>query len=99
LIPRIIYKLFEDVSYQKENKFEFSASYIEIYNENIKDLLVKNDKKEHNIIHEKSETIISNIKIVKIESPKTFFEFFEKASKNRSISKTECNERSSRSHS
>lgn len=38
-MPRIISKLFKDINYLTEKEIKVKISYIEIYNENINDLL------------------------------------------------------------
>lgn len=39
VLPRIISKLFKDINYLTEKEIKVKISYIEIYNENINDLL------------------------------------------------------------
>jgi kinesin family member 22 len=100
IVPNTAQKIFEEIkSRSSTHTYKLTASFIEIYNEKIRDLLVKNDESEHLISHKNGETLISNIKLIDIDSIEEFYKVFEISSKNRSISKTDCNERSSRSHS
>ncbi|XP_078482959.1 kinesin-like protein KIF22 [Ciona intestinalis] len=98
-IPRVMQSLFTKVRQNNEPGLQtLSMSYIEIYQENIIDLLstskksftLKEDKNKNIIIPGITEKIIDNFE--------SFESVFVPASKNRRVEKTKLNERSSRSH-
>jgi kinesin family protein C1 len=79
------------------------VSYLEIYNENIRDLLVQGneaDSCKHDIKHSRDgNTTVTELTTVTVSEPSQVFELIQKARKQRSVGETQCNERSSRSHS
>lgn len=104
IIPRAIRRVFQLTEERKENGWEYTlgASFIEIYNETIQDLLDKN-KKECNIRvttdPKKGEGVfVENMLSVPVTSVRQIAHLMEKARKNRSVAATKCNDRSSRSH-
>lgn len=79
------------------------ASFLEIYNETIRDLLSKKggDKSEekHEIKHEANGTIsVSGMSSFKVSEPSSVYDLLTIAGSNRAVGRTNCNERSSRSH-
>lgn len=111
-------------------KFQIIASFLEIYNESIHDLLSKryysttlvnynkynnnnnnnNDKNnnkqsetiaKYEIRHdlERGLTTVTDLEYVEVKEPNEVYELLRIAAKNRSVGATNCNERSSRSHS
>ncbi|TBU08075.1 kinesin motor domain-containing protein [Hamiltosporidium magnivora] len=100
IIPRSVSEIFEVSKELSKNnwKFEFIISFVEIYNENIVDLLENNTKK-CDIRHENDETYITNCTYKVIETLEDFTRHFKNALENRTTGVTFVNERSSRSHS
>ncbi|KAK5667698.1 kinesin-like nuclear fusion protein, variant 2 [Batrachochytrium dendrobatidis] len=95
-------------------QYTMEAQFIEIYNETIRDLLVgtegsvnssisgsQNSSKKHEIRHDHSNnrTSVTDVVNVVVTTPKQVFHLLKKAAQNRAIAATNCNERSSRSHS
>lgn len=85
-------------------KYSMEGQFIEVYNENLNDLLGKADeldKKKHEIRHDmqKCKTSITDITTVQLDSPDEVESILRRASANRSVAATKANERSSRSHS
>lgn len=81
-----------------------SGSFIEVYNENLNDLLGRAeefDKKKHEIRHDtqKCKTEVTGIRTVDLDSPGKVEEILRNANRNRTVAATQANERSSRSHS
>ncbi|KAH6594087.1 hypothetical protein BASA61_004076 [Batrachochytrium salamandrivorans] len=95
--------------------YTMEAQFIEIYNETIRDLLSGEDassvtgnfngsqgsSKKHEIRHDHTQnrTSITDVVNVHVTTPKEVFSLLKKASLNRAVAATNCNERSSRSHS
>lgn len=103
MIPRSVEKIFQTAESMENQgwKYTIVVSYLEIYNENINDLFIKKEKKDakYEIKHEKGNTIISDLEYHEVKSLDKVFELLRIASKNRVVAYTNCNERSSRSHS
>ena len=82
-------------------RYDFEGQMLEIYRENINDLLGKGevDKLKHEVKHDKGRTTVSDTVVVSLESPAQVFALLEKAKKRRQVAATLMNDRSSRSHS
>ncbi|KAF7684368.1 Kinesin-like protein KIN-14M [Astathelohania contejeani] len=111
IIPRTASEIFHNLNEMKGDgwKSEISISYFEIYNEEIKDLLTNENLSEENDInrritkceikHDQDETTVTNIKYLKITTESELLQILNQASYKRSKGATECNDKSSRSHS
>ncbi|KAF3482650.1 uncharacterized protein GIQ15_01974 [Arthroderma uncinatum] len=106
MIPRAVRQIYDTASGLEERgwKYTMEGSFIEVYNENINDLLGKAeefDKKKHEIRHDmqKCQTTITNVTNVRLDSPEKVESILRRAWTNRSVAATKANERSSRSHS
>ncbi len=101
LIPRVLEYIFEQIKnnfYEKYN-FNIKCSFIEVYNEQLIDLLNPNDKKALNIReNNKNELIIENLIKKEINNIKEGFNIIKTGIKNRHIGITNMNKNSSRSH-
>nr|CAG8566601.1 1496_t:CDS:2 [Entrophospora candida] len=99
---RHIFSLVNELKSQGWN-YTIEGQFIEIYNDNVYDLLkiprgkFKDIKITHDI--EKGSTRIANVKTVNLESPKHVNQVLESATKHRSVASTKMNNNSSRSHS
>ena len=99
IVPRVIEEIFKYIqNIQKEyqnninenENFVVRASYLQIYNEYINDLLLREDKKKGIYIDNLSEWIVRNSDDI--------YTLLERGSENRATSSTVMNEISSRSH-
>lgn len=106
MIPRAVRQIYDTAKCLEEKGWRYSmeGSFVEVYNENINDLLGKAeefDKKKHEIRHDmqKCKTTITDITTVDLDSPTKVETILRKAMSNRSVAATKANERSSRSHS
>ena len=75
---------------------------MEIYNEEIRDLLVSDSNMKYEIKmsdSKGSDLHVTNLKVEEVTSEDQINNMIKRARKNRSWAKTLCNERSSRSHS
>ncbi|XP_052248823.1 carboxy-terminal kinesin 2-like [Dreissena polymorpha] len=103
MISRAVLQIFSSTRELEDKgwQYEFEASFLEIYNESIRDLLgnhsgdVKHDIKVTN----GSEVMVTNLTTQAITSEAQITTLLKTASKNRAVGETQCNERSSRSHS
>ncbi|KAL9613315.1 MAG: hypothetical protein Q9167_002137 [Letrouitia subvulpina] len=106
MIPRAVHHIYDTAKSLEERgwKYTMEGSFIEVYNENLNDLLGKPDeydKKKHDIRHDmqKCKTTITDITTVALDTPEIVEAILRRASSNRSVAATKANERSSRSHS
>ncbi|XP_011635718.1 protein claret segregational [Pogonomyrmex barbatus] len=103
MIPRTVRHIFKEMK-QFELlgwKYRIEASFLEIYNEHIVDLL-DSQLKTHEIrmVDNKGQDLyVSNLLIEEIHSPEELHECLRTAQRNRAVAATQSNERSSRSHS
>ncbi|MGL4347994.1 MAG: hypothetical protein ACRCSV_00845, partial [Chlamydiales bacterium] len=104
IIPRSVDEIFRLREAHTENgwKVNITASYIEIYNESIRDLLSEPENEsgiKYEIKHENEVTHIKNCKYIDINNRSEALALLSLANKHRSVGSTRCNDRSSRSHS
>ena len=92
-------ELFSKISsYSSERDYKIKLWYLEIYNENIKDLLSQNDETCDLREDPQKGTIVSNITELNVSSSKDIIHLLRKGNKNRTQEATNANETSSRSH-
>ena len=106
MIPRAVRQIYDTATSLEEKGWRYSmeGSFVEVYNENINDLLGKADefdRKKHEIRHDmqKCKTTITDITTVNLDTPSKVEMILRQATANRSVAATKANERSSRSHS
>ena len=106
MIPRAVHQIYETAQSLEEKgwRYTMEGSFVEIYNENVNDLLGKAeefDKKKHEIRHDtqRLKTTITDVNTVLLDSPDKVHTVLKRAMNNRSVAATKANERSSRSHS
>lgn len=109
MIPRATHMIYDTVRKLREKSWEYSmeGSFVEVYNEELNDLLGHNDRstegktKKVEIRHDEArkQTTILNCRSVRLDTAASVERILEEAQKNRSVAATKANERSSRSHS
>jgi kinesin family protein C1 len=106
MIPRATHMIYEKATELQEKgwMYQMEGSFVEVYNEEIHDLLGNPrefDKKKHEIKHDekKKQTAVTNLQTIPLDSPNAVESILKKADANRSVAATKSNERSSRSHS
>ena len=106
MIPRAVHQIYDTARTLEEKgwTYRMEGSFVEVYNENLNDLLGKAeelDKKKHEIRHDsvRCKTTITDVATVVLDSPARVESILKRASTNRSVAATKANERSSRSHS
>ncbi|XP_043461021.1 kinesin-like protein KIF18A [Leptopilina heterotoma] len=95
---RTMAELFNQINLQKEQRdFELGVTYLEVYNENVQDLLHKSGP-----LHLREDgrcgIIVAGLKIITIHSPDELLSLLARGNKNRTQHPTDANEESSRSH-
>ncbi|EME27709.1 kinesin family member [Galdieria sulphuraria] len=97
IIPLSIYQVFGRLERIEDREFLLRVSYIEIYNENIRDLLAPHN--ENLKVHEDfNGRVFVDAKEEVVDTPETVLEIMKKGESNRTIGSTNMNEHSSRSH-
>ncbi|XP_034251454.1 protein claret segregational [Thrips palmi] len=104
MIPRSIKTIYQAIKDQNQLgwKFTVKCSFLEIYNENIHDLLNPNSGLTYEVkmVDNVSEKIyVSNLKVVEVDSEKQLQDLLDKAQRRRFTASTIMNNESSRSHS
>ena len=106
MIPRAVHQIYDTARTLEEKgwTYRMEGSFVEVYNENLNDLLGKAeelDKKKHEIRHDsvRCKTTITDVATVVLDSPARVESILKRAATNRSVAATKANERSSRSHS
>lgn len=103
MIPLSFKKIFEDINDLKAQGwvYDVEGQFVEIYNEQIGDLLAAshgNMKCEIKHDDESKHTTVTNVTTAKMHSEEEALRFLINATNNRSTASTMANERSSRSH-
>uniref|UniRef100_A0A8C5LZU9 Kinesin family member 27 n=1 Tax=Leptobrachium leishanense TaxID=445787 RepID=A0A8C5LZU9_9ANUR len=101
IIPRAVQELFQNISEHHNADFTIKVSYIEVYKEELRDLLEleTNVKDIHIREDDKGNTVIVGAKECEVESADEVMSLLEAGSAVRHTSITQMNEHSSRSHS
>lgn len=112
MVPRSVRQVFETAKQLEKDlwSFKLKASFLEIYNETVRDLLGNSgngqkargkDEKQHRIIFHPDTKLsaVSDLTVIDVESEEQIQRLIDKSMRNRSTAATQANERSSRSHS
>eukprot|EP00965_Chrysotila_dentata_P242624 6204967-Pleurochrysis_carterae.AAC.2 len=99
VMPRAVGDLFDMAAEDDDNDWRFAITYVEIYNERVKDLLSPSSKVDLEVREDaKKGTHIQGAAEVWVSSLKELMEHMNRGSLYRTTEATNCNEVSSRSH-
>ena len=99
VIPRSFDDIFDHISVTEGTKFLVQASYLEIYNEEVRDLLGKDVKRKLDLKeHPDRGVYVSGLSMHKVHNRQELEKVMAMGSKNRSMGATLMNVDSSRSH-
>lgn len=103
IIPRAFHHIFDHISQTQHKKFLVRVSFLEIYNEDIRDLLTKTNGKNSKGLelkeHPENGVYVKNLSGFVVKNVKEMDKLMETGNKYRSVGATLMNETSSRSHS
>ncbi|XP_054906401.1 kinesin-like protein KIF17 isoform X4 [Poeciliopsis prolifica] len=100
VIPRAFEHIFESIQCAENTKFLVRASYLEIYNEEVRDLLGSNTKQKHELKeHPERGLYVRDLTMHTVHSVGECERIMEQGWKNRAVACTLMNKDSSRSHS
>eukprot|EP00824_Muranothrix_gubernata_P016118 TRINITY_DN3353_c0_g1_i1.p1 TRINITY_DN3353_c0_g1~~TRINITY_DN3353_c0_g1_i1.p1 ORF type:complete len:481 (+),score=113.46 TRINITY_DN3353_c0_g1_i1:25-1443(+) len=105
MIPRAVEQIFQRGAELDSHGWKYSvqATYLEIYNEQIRDLLTNKDGSHKHEIKRlggaKGSLVVTDLTTVTVSRAEQIYALLKRAGKNRSVGTTAMNERSSRSHS
>ncbi|KOB60298.1 putative kinesin heavy chain, partial [Operophtera brumata] len=85
-------------SFEKEREFDIGVSYIEVYNENVYDLLNPSTKPLQLREDNKYGVMVAGLKLFNIKTARELLQMLEDGNKNRTQHPTDANAESSRSH-
>lgn len=97
IIPLAVKDIFKRIELNRNENFEISIGYVEIYNDKLYDLF--DNRKTGLKIFESNGNVIFNQKEFTIESEEEVLKHFQEGNKCKRMVETATNERSSRSHS
>jgi len=102
IIPRALAQLFDELRMQQDAEFSVRVSFLELYNEDIFDLLSATDDLTKLRLYEdsarKGSVIIQGLEEVQVQGKKEVYNILERGSKKRQTAATLMNAHSSRSH-
>ena len=108
LIPRCMEQIFDARDYLSQKKessstsatFAVTATMVEVYNEEIKDLLDSKGDTKHEVKHclKSGDTTVTHLKSVEVKSVDEITKLMTKAQAARTTASTKMNDHSSRSH-
>ena len=100
IIPRAFEHIFETIQVSEDSKFLVHASYLEIYNEEIRDLLGKDHKAKLELKeHPERGVYVKDLSMAPVNNVNECERVMDLGGKNRSVGSTLMNADSSRSHS
>ncbi|KAK9479038.1 P-loop containing nucleoside triphosphate hydrolase protein [Lipomyces japonicus] len=99
IIPRTLYRLFQALENEK-SEYSVKCSFIELYNEELRDLISKEDDRKVKIYEDTSKKgiVIQGMEESFIKSAGEGLKILQDGSHKRQVAATKCNDLSSRSH-
>ena len=98
IMPYTLKELFNEIKLYPDKEFKVKLWYLEIYNENIRDLLVNNSENLELREDPIKGLIVNGITEKETNSSEDILSLLKRGNKNRTTEETDANETSSRSH-
>jgi kinesin family protein 3/17 len=99
IMPRSFEAIFQHIECDSSKEYLVRASYLEIYNEEIRDLLYKNGQKKLELKDKDTGVYVKDLSTFVVKNPSDLMDVFNEGNLNRHVGATNMNEHSSRSHS
>lgn len=99
IMPRSFETIFKSIECDSKKQYLVRASYLEIYNEDVRDLLSKNGTQKLDIKDKDTGVYVKDLSTFVVKSPADMMEVFNEGVVNRHVGVTAMNDQSSRSHS
>ena len=98
IISQSIYECFDLIGLMSDREFKLKISYMEVYNEQVRDLL-NPEPTVVKILSDGNKVILSGVKEIVVTSPDQVESLLQQGEVYRSVGATDMNEHSSRAHS
>lgn len=103
IIPRVLYSLFDKLGDAEDSENSVKCSFIELYNEELRDLLSVDDNTKLKIFDDASKkgsisTLVQGMEENHIKNASKGIQLLREGSHKRQVAATKCNDLSSRSH-
>ena len=99
IIPRSIDWIFNNIKNYPAQQFLVRVSFVEIYNEEVRDLLSKVKRQKLNVREKDKVFYVENVTVIQAENSKMTLDIMKSGRVNRATGATKMNPGSSRSHS
>ncbi len=99
IIPRSIDWIFNNIKNYPAQQFLVRVSFVEIYNEEVRDLLSKVKRQKLNVREKDKVFYVENVTVIQAENSKMTLDIMKAGRANRATGATKMNPGSSRSHS
>ena len=99
IIPRSIDWIFNNIKNYPAQQFLVRVSFVEIYNEEVRDLLSKVKRQKLNVREKDKVFYVENVTVIQAENSKMTLDIMKAGRVNRATGATKMNPGSSRSHS
>lgn len=103
IIPRVLYGLFQKLEGQEDAETSVKCSFIELYNEELRDLLSADETVKLKIYEDvkkgQTSTLVQGMEECHIKSASKGLQMLRAGTNKRQVAATKCNDLSSRSHS
>ncbi len=99
IMPRTFETIFKSIECDTKKQYLVRASYLEIYNEEIRDLLSKNGSNKLELKEKDNTVYVKDLSTFVVKNPNDLLDVFNEGTVNRHVGATDMNEQSSRSHS
>lgn len=99
IMPRSFETIFKTIECDSSREYLVRASYLEIYQEEIRDLLSKNGSKKLELKDKDTGVYVKDLSTFVVKTPSDLMDVFNEGNINRHVGATNMNEQSSRSHS
>jgi len=98
IMPRAFEAIFSKIECDSSREYLVRSSYLEIYNEEIRDLLSKNGQKKLELKDKDTGVYVKDLSTFVVKTPADLMDVFNEGNINRHVGATNMNDQSSRSH-